>query len=254
MSAAMLTENVVEEFILKIAKHDELEQCWKSLTEQLAVFGFNRVLYGSREDGALKRFSNLSNSVIFSTYGGTLDKIFLYGRMYIDSPSVRWAGQNEGALSWGVIQQKYRDKELTAKETQVYLTTRELGLRAGYTYSIRHRVNGHRSCFGLCYKEDGTQAGADAVWEQNARVIIQLLNLFEMAVKRFRNVPDNQELPNSTLSILRLVAEGRTISEIADLQGKHRRTIEDQLARARAILGAANTVQAALIVRQQGQI
>ncbi|MEP3638096.1 MAG: autoinducer binding domain-containing protein [Paracoccaceae bacterium] len=258
----MLPENIVEKYILEIAQQDELEECWTSLVERLAVFGFNRLMYGSRENwvlgsretGSLQRFTNLSNTLLFSTYGKTLDETFLYGRMYIDSPSVRWASLNEGAVSWSVFQQEFIENKLTAKETKVFLTTRELGLKAGYTYSIRHRVNEHRSCFGLCFQEGGTQADADAAWEQNARVIVQLLNLFETAVKRFRNVPHDQELPQSTLSVLRLLTEGRTISEIADLHGKHRRTIEDQLARARAILGASNTVQAVYIARHQGQI
>lgn len=250
----MSRTTLIESYISELATTRDLQACWEGLVSRLAQFGFDRALYGNRADLTEETLRNHANSVILSTYGELLDETFVLGRMYLNSYTVRWSVTNTGAISWSETERAAKAGQLTPQELETYETTQRMGLNAGYTYSFPDRGSGYRSCIGLCFQNGGTQAEADLVWDENGTDIIQLLTLFEIAVNRFAHQPVTEHLPPATLTTLKLLAEGRTVAEIAELQGSHRRTIEDQLARAREQLGAANTLEAVVLAKQEGQI
>jgi DNA-binding NarL/FixJ family response regulator len=134
------------------------------------------------------------------------------------------------------------------------LRSRELGLTAGLTYSIPRHTDAFRSGFGLAAPKGVSQEHCDQIWKENADEIIQVMSIFDLSVGDYPNIPEGQQLDEKTLSFMRLVAEGRSMNEIADLKGCHFRTVDNRLAKARDILGAVNTLQAVLIAKEQGQL
>ncbi len=250
----MEKEKIVESYILESANHGDLGDVWSGLTKRLAKFGFDRILFGAREDTTRESMRNHANSIILSTYGAEIDAKFLNGRMYLESPTLKMAYESAGVISWEKTHERYRAGTLSDAEAEVFMATQKLGLTAGYTYAPPDRGTGYRSCFGLAFKKGEPQAEANAAWDAHSGDIVQLLLIFDLAAARLRSAPDNQMLPAASVELLKLVAEGRTVGEIAELQGKHRRTIEDQLSRIRDTLGTSNTLQAVNIARQQGQI
>lgn len=240
--------------IMAIMSSRDVLTNWRALLEILRPVGFDRVLYGKKMYVERSNLHNMTNTVLLSSYGPDLDKNFLSSRLYLNSPTILWAMEHYGAISWGQSAQQFEQGALSEEEKTVYLETRKMGLLAGYTYSVPAHTGRYRAAFGLAFRQDGTQAEADDAWAEHGPMIEPLLCTFDMSLAQCENVPDGQKLDDKTLYFMSLVAEGRSLSEIAELENCHHRTIDTRLAKARSILGAANTLQAVLIAKGQGQL
>lgn len=240
-------------YVARLIKSKTLAESWAVVCETLADIGFDRILYGRKILPSAANLHNLSNTILLSTYGPVLDEQFLKSRMYMQSPTVRWLLTDYGVMSWGETTRRYEAGELPDEQVQVYLRSRELGLTAGLTYSIPRHSDAFRSGFGLVAPIGCSQSDCDKLWARNEDDLVQIMSIFDLAVGHFPRIPDGQQLDEKTISFMRLVAEGRSMNEIADLNGCHFRTVDNRLAKARELLGAANTLQAVLIAKEQGQ-
>lgn len=225
---------------------------WQALQDVLLTYGFDRLLYGKKMRAERANLHNHSNTLLLSSYGHELDKLFLESRLYMNSPTVIWAMTHYGAISWATTTQRKEQGDLSAVEDDVRLITRDLGLTAGLTYSIPSHTEEFRSSLGLAHQ--GTQADADAVWAEHQADLEAIICVFDISIQHYVNVPEGQHLDPRTLTFMELLAEGRSQSEIAELEGCHFRTVDSRLAKARAILGAANTLEAVLLAKIQGQL
>lgn len=243
----------MDRFVAQLIKSKTLSQGWEVVCTALAEIGFDRVMYGRKILPSAKNLHNLSNTIVLSTYGPELDAEFVASRMYLHSPTVLWLLTNYGLMSWGETARRHAQGELPPEQAQVYLRSRELGLTAGLTYSIPRHTDAFRSGFGLAAPVGCEQAECDRIWAENENELVQIMSIFDLAVGHYPNIPPGQELDEKTLDFMRLVAEGRSMAEIAELHGCHFRTVDNRLTKAREILGAANTLQAVLIAKEQGQ-
>jgi len=245
---------ILSRFIADIGAGKNISDNWETLLSVLEEFGFDRILYGKKMYPNKQNLHNHSDTILLSTYGPSIVEGFLTSRLYMDSPTINWAMKNYGAISWGEVSRWFEAGELTDSEAEVFLKTREMGLSVGYTYSTPVHKENYRSAFGLSCSPGKTQAEVDAIWTKNGSLIESILSVFDIANARFVNVPEGQELDPRTLYFMSLVAEGRSLQEIAEREGCHYRTIDKRLAKARAILGANNTLHAVLLAKEQGQL
>lgn len=243
----------LHQFIGKLNDAKNLLDCWNLLKDELAVIGFDRLLYARKPYATVSNFQNQFNTIILSSYGPKIDSLFVQSRGYLTDTTTLWALDNQGPVSWRMSREKYLNGEMTEAEEKIHLITRDLGLIAGYTYGgpIRNKV---RSGFGLCFRPGFEQDAVDDVWKLHAVDITARLDLFDLCAAQFKHVPAGEELDDAQITVLQLAAEGKTINEISDLIGCHRRTVDVRMTNARKKLGAVSTLQAVLIAARQGQV
>jgi len=247
----MQPHTVIEEFVLC----EDLQEVWHVLVQFLDGIGFDRIIFASRDSLSEANFHNHDNMVLFSTYGERLVEAFIDDRMYINSPTVRWALENSGWISWGETATKLGENQLTIKEEEVVITMRNLGLVAGYTYSVPFKSRArYRSLFGLAVSTDDSQEHADALIDKYHKPIETVLLAFVLAVSKFQKVDAGQRLSPVQIRTLSLLAEGRTLAEIAERELVHFRTIDKRLSDARKVLSANNSLHAVVLAERGGQL
>lgn len=247
----MDTAKALEKFVTC----EDLQEVWSVLVDFLSRVGFDRVIFAHRDSLSEANFHNHYNMVLFSTYGKKLDKLFVEDRLYVNSPTVRWALENAGWMSWGETERRASANSLSPKEAEVFNVMYNLGLRAGYTYSVPFKRNArHRSIFGLAVPIDVSQEYTDWLMTENQAQIEHMLLAFVLAVSKFTKVEPGQMLSPVQARTLSLLAEGRTLSEIAEREAVHFRTIDKRLSQARRILEANNSLHAAILAERSGQL
>lgn len=230
-----------------------ISECWAYLCAQMADYGFGRLLYARKPFANKSNFHNLTETIVLSTYGPQIDALFVQGRGYTDDLTTQWSLENNGAVSWQVSRTAFLNGDLSPAAEQVHLYTRELGLIAGITFSGPVPRDSVQSGFGLCHDSDD-QAQTDEIWSSYEPDLMGLLKLFELCVSRFPHIPEHQKLNAREVGILRLIAEGKTTTDIADVMGVHRRTVENGLTSSRTKLAVPNTASAVYVAITQGQI
>ncbi|GLQ33963.1 hypothetical protein GCM10007939_02460 [Amylibacter marinus] len=244
---------LINRFIQKLTQSNDVATNWAILLDALASFGFDRVLYGKKLNFSPETLHNHSGSVLLSSYGEKLDQEFLLSRLYLHSPTLQWAMYNYGCISWGETKRRADAGKLTPEQMDAYEKGRQCGLNAGVTYSVPTHTRRYRSAFGMAFRADGTQEDADETWKNNESDLTALLCIFDLTIAQFENIPSGQKLDTRTIHFMKLIAEGRTVSEISEIEGCHHRTIDQRMANARDILGANNTLHAVLLAKEQGQ-
>lgn len=247
----MNAQKAIEEFVLCV----DLEEVWAALQRYLNHIGFDRAIFAHRDNVSEDTLHNHEGMIHFSSYGADLDRAVMERRLYMNSPTVRWAFRNAGWKSWADSADDMAQNRLSKEEEDVVRLTREMGLTAGWTYSVPFRPDARfRSVFGLAVPIDAPQSEADAILAQFREQLESVLLAFSLAVTRFQLVAQSQRLSSVQIKTLSLIAEGRTLAEVAELEGVHWRTIDKRLAASRQILAANNTVHAVLLAEHSGQL
>lgn len=238
----------------KFMAAETLDTCWRHLTEEMRGYGFDRMIYAKKPNGSKGNFHNQSDTIILSTYGSEVDAYFVENRGYIFDVTTNLALKNAGAISWAVSAARFASGQMTDQESAVHLKTRALGLIAGYTFSTRNTAGTSVSGFGLCYQSGFDQDHVDAIWVANQETIVAHLQLFELCVRRLPHIPEDQQLSERQRDILKWVAEGKTISQIAEILKIAERTVEKHMKEARDRFAVGTTLEAVLSATNQGQI
>ncbi len=244
----------VETFVRQTEGCRHLRACWDFLGAHLAELGFDRLLYGSGLRLASELHHNLADVIVLSTYPRELMGPLLEKRLFVHDAMFRWVMRNTGAKSWSYARERYASVDISRDERAFFEMANLAGVSAGYVYAFPSKKNGLKSAFGLCYRAGHAQDHVDAVWDAFGAEIIALLNVFELSAGALPSHAPEEALSPRQTEVLRLAAEGRTISEIAELLGLHRRTVDDHMTKARETLGVGSTLQAAVRATKQRQI
>ena len=192
--------------------------------------------------------------VIYTTGSTGLPKPALLSHRNITSQNMCMGAAFELALSWSVIHKRFERGELGPQQEAFIRMTQEFGLVNGYTYSQLDRNSDALSVFGLCARDGLSQNEVDRIWKGRERRITSGLQLFSLAVQRLPHEEVTLGLSERQTEILRLVAEGKSVRDVAELLGLHRRTVEDHLSAARRIIGAETTMHALALAVRQGRV
>ncbi|WP_411892844.1 helix-turn-helix transcriptional regulator [Yoonia sp. SDW83-1] len=247
-------DQILNNFIGHVTAAKHIDDCWEKLTDCLRIFGFTKLLFAAKANVTFENLHNHFGVILLSTYGAEIDEFFFNNRAYVTDMMTRWALENQGAISWQVNRNRFLNDAMTKIERQVHLMTRELGLIAGYTYSPSAVDADFVSGFGLSVDASTDQEEVDRIWSSHGPTIERLLDVFHIAVRRMPIASEDDRLPSQTLSIARLISEGKTNSEVAEILNIHRRTVEQRLSHARYRLDVANTSQLVAKLVAQAQL
>ncbi len=227
---------------------------WHLLHRDLGRHGFDRILFGrARRRTAAGDYAR-SDAVVLSSYGTDFDTYFVDGGAFHQDITTQWAISSEGAVSWSLTARLAAQGQLTAQQMRVHAKTREMGIVAGYTVSIRGGARALVGGFGLCAESGLRQAKVDRIWDQSGPDIRLRLAAFDVCILGQADVPAAEELTDRQREVLEWAGDGKSIDEISTILSLHRGTVAKHMQDARQRLGVATTLQAVLRAALQGQI
>lgn len=232
-----------------------IEAAWALLQEQMAAFGLDRILYATtRFRAGVGRImeTDVHDALILTNHARAYMDDFIGKGYYFQAPTVRWVAENTGAISWRHTARAYAEGTLSESERRVVAFNAEHGITAGYTLSF-HEVSS-RAAGGVGLSSSAMdQDAVDALWAKSGQAI-EVMNA--VAHLKFNDLPyegHDRSLTSRQREVLEMVADGKTVQDIALLIERKAATVEKHLRLAREALEVETTAQAILKASMQNQ-
>jgi len=233
-------------FLTFITRANSLEELWAAHTEEMARFGFDRLLYGYTRYRTETSFGDPEDFVILSNHPKEYVEGFVYGGLYFHAPMLHWALKHEGAGSWRMINQMVAKRTITPDEQRVYEFNQSMGVSAGYTVSFNSVSIRSKGAISLCARPGLSQDEVDAIWQTHGNDILLMNNIAHLKILTLPHVAPNRALTKRQREALEWVGDGKTTQDIAVLMGLTAATVEKHLRLAREALSVETTAQAVM--------
>lgn len=220
----------------KLAQDDRL---WTLFCERMRGYGLDRLLYGFTalaETGP----EVPSNWILRSSHSEAYTRRFIADDLYLDTRYAIWARDHGGTLLWS------RQTTLAPGDPVSEARLRELNrmheVRAGVMLSFPMLPNRTHATLVLVARPDLPQCRLDRLWLRKRDEIEAQIHVFH---QRFQLVyTDGFRLTARQKEVLRRVAAGLTVHQIAEELGLSAATVDKHLRLAREALDATTTAQA----------
>ncbi|WP_299815684.1 LuxR family transcriptional regulator [uncultured Jannaschia sp.] len=247
-----MSSSETDRFLLRLAQHTEVEGLWQDLQDWMADHGFDRLMYAATRFRTNTSMGDLRDARILTNYPKSFTEPYLEGGMFYDAPMVRWAMENVGTLSWSVIAQDAMAGRLPPECMRVVEFNRRQGVVAGYGISFP-RVSA-RTGHGIgIASSTRNQAEVNAIWAENGGKIELVAHVAHLTLLSLPHGLHGRTLTRRQREVLELVADGKTIQDVALVLGRNPTTIEKHLRLAREALDVETTAQAILKAGLQNQ-
>jgi len=233
-------------FLTFLTRANSLEELWAAHTEEMARFGFDRLLYGYTRYRTETSFGDPEDFVILSNHPKEYVEGFVYGGLYFHAPMLHWALKHEGAGSWRMINQMVAKRTITPDEQRVYEFNQSMGVSAGYTVSFNSVSIRSKGAISLCARPGLSQDEVDAIWQTHGNDILLMNNIAHLKILTLPHVAPNRALTKRQREALEWVGDGKTTQDIAVLMGLTSATVEKHLRLAREALSVETTAQAVM--------
>lgn len=225
---------------------------WDIHRRSMESYGFDRLIYGFtrfRDEWAL---GDLNDMLLMSNYDDTYLEGFVDSGLYRDSPMLRWAAENDGSSSWGIME-GWKDS-MSSAEWKVLEFNKKMGVTAGYTISLREISSRHRGGIGLCGQDGMTQRDVDEIWKKSGDDIETLNQVMHLKMVNLPDDRSDRQLTDRQREVLEWVGDGKTTQDIATIMGLTSATVEKHLRLARQTLDVDTTAHALLRATYNNQI
>jgi LuxR family transcriptional regulator len=165
--------------------------------------------------------------------------------MFRDGVMMRWATQNTGVASWAKVYADMKnDHPLTEGERAMRALNERHAITAGYTISFPMAIKNANAGIGMAVRKGLTQADADAIWAEHGDEIEILNHVAHLCILQLPATGQRTLLTPRQAEVLELVADGKTMQDIALILERNVATVEKHLRGARDALGVETTAQA----------
>lgn len=223
-----------------------LEELWSAHTEQMAGYGFNRLLYGCTRYRNGRSLGDPEDFIILSNHSPAYHDGFMKTGLYFHAPMLNWALENEGSASWQMVRDLLDTNTITPEQRRVFEFNHLHGVTVGYTVSFNSHVVRAKGAISLSAPVETGQAAIDEMWRQHGRDIQLMNNVAHLRILTLPYRPPNRALTNRQREALQWVGDGKTTQDIAMLMGLTPATVEKRLRLAREALSVETTAQAVL--------
>ncbi len=234
------------EYLDEITNAPSMEALWDLHCRKMAEYGFDRLFYGYTNYRLGKSLGDPDDFIILTNHSKDYTDWFLGQSMYFHAPMVKWALENEGWTSWGMVADMFTAGVLTQNETKVVEFNQKMKVTTGYTVSFKSVSPRSKGAIGLTGSIGLTQADVDSVWEKHGSEIVVMNNIAHLKILSLPYVGPTRNLTNRQLEALHWVGDGKTTADIALLMGLTPATVEKHLRLARDVLNVETTAQAVL--------
>lgn len=218
-----------------------VEDVWEYHTHLMAGFGFDRMLYAYTCFQAGSHFSDPDDALILTNHHPEYIDAFIGNGLFRDAPMTNWAAQNVGAISWRYINaQPARSKG----ESAVRELNQRFKVLAGYTISFPIALKRAVAGIGLVARPGLTQDDVDAIWRDRGNELETINHVAHLAICQLPATGQSRMLTRRQSEVLELVADGKSVQDIAVLLGRKPATVDKHLRGARDSLRVETTAQA----------
>lgn len=234
------------EYLDEITNAPSMEALWDLHCRKMAEYGFDRLFYGYTNYRLGKSLGDPDDFIILTNHSKDYTDWFLGQSMYFHAPMVKWALENEGWTSWGMVADMFTAGVLTQNEMKVVEFNQKMKVTTGYTVSFKSVSPRSKGAIGLTGSIGLTQADMDSVWEKHGSEIVVMNNVAHLKILSLPYVGPTRNLTKRQLEALHWVGDGKTTADIALLMGLTPATVEKHLRLARDVLNVETTAQAVL--------
>jgi len=218
-----------------------IEDLWEYHTRLMAGFGFDRLLYAYTCFQAGSHFSDPDDALILTNHHPDYIDAYIGNGLFRDAPMTKWAAQNVGSISWRYMNgQPARSRG----ECAVRDLNQRFNVTAGYTISFPIAIKRAVGGIGLAARPGLTQDDVDAIWRDRGDELETLNHVAHLAITQLPATGQSRMLTRRQSEVLELVADGKSVQDIAVLIGRKPATVDKHLRGARESLRVETTAQA----------
>ncbi|MFN3662448.1 LuxR family transcriptional regulator [Yoonia sp.] len=229
----------------KLTNATTVEELWDAHVRLMAQYGFERIMYGYSRHVTEHSLGDRQDWILLSTQTPDYMKGFFDQGLYQHAPMIRWAMANDGASSWGWLQDKRQVDALSPGEQRVVAFNRAMGVTAGYTISFRSISRRAKGAIALTAARGTSQDEVDERWAVDGDAIIMMNNVMHLKLLSLPHAGD-RSLTRRQREVLQWVGDGKSVQDTALLLGLTPATVEKHLRLARETLDVTTTPQAVL--------
>ncbi|AHM05222.1 Autoinducer-binding protein transcriptional regulator, LuxR family [Roseibacterium elongatum DSM 19469] len=221
-----------------------VEELWSHHTRVMAAYGFDRLFYAFNAFRGAGLYDNPDDALLLTNMPTDYIDAYVDGGMFRDGVMVRWAIKNTGVASWREVYEALPDQPPSPGEKAMRALNERHGIIAGYTISFPMAIKNANAGIGLAVRQGMTQDDADAIWAEHGSDIEIINHVAHLCVLQLPATGQHRLLTPRQAEVLELVADGKTMQDIALLLSRNVATIEKHLRGARDALGVETTAQA----------
>ncbi|HID68549.1 MAG TPA: LuxR family transcriptional regulator [Roseibacterium sp.] len=221
-----------------------VEDLWSHHTKTMASYGFDRMFYGFNAFRGAGLYDNPEDALLLTNMPTDYVEAYVDGGMFRDGVMMRWAIHNSGAASWRDVYMAMAHEAPSKGELAMRELNERHGIVAGYTISFPMAIKNANAGIGLAVKKGMSQDEADAIWEQHGADIETICHVAHLCILQLPATGQRKLLTPRQSEVLELVADGKTMADIALLLERNVATVEKHLRGARDALGVETTAQA----------
>ena len=221
-----------------------VDELWRHHTKVMADFGFDRLFYAYSAFRRAGTFGDPDDALILTNHDPQYVEAFVDKGLFRAGPMMNWANQNTGAISWRKVHDMLSERDLSDAERTVMALNARYGLNAGYTIAFPISRKYSHAGIGLTARKGLSHDDVEAIWARDGEVIEVMNHVAHLCISQLPATGQSRVLTRRQTEVLELVADGKTIQDIALILERNSATVEKHLRGARDTLGVETTAQA----------
>ena len=213
-----------------------VDDLWAHHTAVMADFGFDRLFYAFNAFRGAGLYDNPEDALLLTNMSADYVEAYVNGGMFRDGVMMRWAVSHTGSASWRDVYETMQSGPLTKGEQAMRDLNSHHGMLAGYTISFPMAIKNANAGIGLAARRGMTQDEADAVWAEHGEIIEIINHVAHLCILQLPATGQHRLLTARQSQVLELVADGKTMQDVALLLDLNVATIEKHLRGARDAL------------------
>ncbi len=223
---------------------DCMDELWAHHTRVMADYGFDRLFYAFNAFRGAGLYDNPEDALVLTNMATDYVEAYVSGGMFRNGVMLRWAVENTGAASWRDVYDQMRSDAPSPGQLAMRALNERHGMTAGYTISFPMAMRNASAGIGMAARRGMSHDEVDAVWARHGEEIRVINHVAHLCILQLPATGQRRLLTPRQTEVLELVADGKTMQDVALLLGLNVATIEKHLRGARDALGVETTAHA----------
>ena len=221
-----------------------VEELWEHHTAHMAQYGFDRMLYAYTCFQGGNSLGDPDDALVLTNHAPDYVEAYVSKGLFRDAPMMNWASRNTGSISWRHMQSECFERSNSNGIRNVLELNRRFGVVAGYTISFPMAIKRAAAGIGLAARVGLDQNAVDEIWAEHGEDIEIINHVAHLAITQLPATGQSRILTPRQREVLELVADGKSVQDIALLLDRKAATVDKHLRGARDSLGVETTAQA----------
>ena len=221
-----------------------VDELWRHHTSVMAGFGFDRLFYAYSAFRRAGTFGDPNDALVLTNHDPQYVEAFVDKGLFRAGPMMKWANENVGVMSWRKVHEDMKRRDISDLERTVMALNARYELFSGYTIAFPIAKKYSHAGIGLTARKGLSQDDVDAIWARDGDAIEVMNHVAHLCISQLPATGQSRVLTRRQTEVLELVADGKTIQDIALILERNAATVEKHLRGARDTLNVETTAQA----------